>query len=67
MDAELYTLTDALQFFLLYYRRLIWGLFLLAEVHLLTRWKTSPAARIGAALLALFLLGGVVWEVSILL
>ena len=67
MDAELYTWTDAIVFFLLYYRRLIWGLLLLADVYLFTRWKTSLPARLGAVMLALAVLGGIGWEVSILL
>lgn len=64
MDAELYTLWDAVQFYLLYFRHVILGLFLILDIHLFTKWKTAPTARVFAILLALSLIGALVWWFS---
>lgn len=61
MDAELYTVWDGVMFYLLLFRHLIFGLLLLLDIHLFTKWRTAPAARIPAVLLGLCLLGAVVW------
>ena len=61
MDAELYTLWDAVQFYLLYFRHLIFGLVFILDIHLFTKWKATPKARPFAILLAAALIGALVW------
>ena len=61
MDAELYTVWDAVLFYLLYFRHLVFGLFLILDVFLFTRWKTTSAVRLPAVFLAFLLVGGVLW------
>ena len=67
MDAELYTFWEAIQFYLLYFRHVIFGLFLIFDIHLFTRWSVSTIARVFAILLALCLIGALVWWYSAVL
>ena len=64
MDAELYTLWDAVQFYLLYFRLPIFVLLTILDIRLFQKRKTSAATRIFATLLAVILIGAVVWWYS---
>lgn len=65
MDAELYTVLDAIMFYLLYFRYLIFGLFFILDIHLFSKWRTAPVTRPFALLLALCLLAAVLWQLAV--
>ena len=66
MDAELYTFWDGVMFYLLMSRHLIFGLFLIFDIHLFTKWKTKPAVRILAVVLGTVLVAAAVWYIPVL-
>ena len=66
MDAELYTFWDAVMFYLLLFRYLIFGLFFLLDFHLFTKWNDKPAVRVPAVVLGVVLIAVAVWYIPVL-
>lgn len=66
MDAELYTVWDAVMFYLLMARYLIFGLFLMLDIYLFTKWRTKAAVRIPAVVLGIALIAVAVWYIPVL-
>ena len=66
MDAELYTFWDGVMFYLLLFRYLIFGLFLILDIRWLTKWKDKPSLRIPAVVLGVALIAVAVWYIPVL-
>ena len=65
MDAELYTVWDGVMFYLLLFRYLIFGGFLILDIRWFTKWKAKPFLRIPAMVLGIVLIAVAVWYIPV--